>query len=288
MRHYRQEITMDDRSTCDRIGPWSEIKLEIVRDYASAYSRILASQSKLSHVYIDAFAGAGLHVSKTTGEYVPGSPLNALLVEPKFAEYYFIDLDRHKVKSLKQIAAERPNVHVFEGDCNKVLVERIFPNVRYEDFRRGLCLLDPYGLHLEWKTIKAAADTRAIEFFLNFPTMDINRNVLWRNQEQVSAEQANRLTLFWGDDSWSEIAYKPSGLFPEYTEKVSNNDEIAQAFRQRLKSVAGFDYVPDPLPMRNTTGAVIYYLFFASHKAVAKKIVNDIFNKYRDRGIRRG
>jgi three-Cys-motif partner protein len=61
----------------DEIGYWSEIKLEIVRDYASAYSRILNSKN-LPHVYIDAFAGAGQHISKNTGEFVPGSPLNAL------------------------------------------------------------------------------------------------------------------------------------------------------------------------------------------------------------------
>jgi three-Cys-motif partner protein len=56
----------------DEIGYWSEIKLDIVKDYASAYSRILAAQTKpsLHHVYIDAFAGAGVHISKTTREYI--------------------------------------------------------------------------------------------------------------------------------------------------------------------------------------------------------------------------
>jgi len=79
----------------DEIGYWSEVKLDIVKDYASAYSRILAAQINppLHHVYIDAFAGAGVHVSKTTGEYVPGSPINALLVQPPFREYHLIDID---------------------------------------------------------------------------------------------------------------------------------------------------------------------------------------------------
>jgi hypothetical protein len=35
--------------------------------------------------------------------------------------------------------------------------------------------------------------------------------------------------------------------------------------------------------MRNSRGATVYYLYFASAKAVAAKIVSDIFNKYRDR-----
>ena len=37
----------------DTIGYWSEIKLEIVREYARAYSTILTS-NRLHHVYIDA------------------------------------------------------------------------------------------------------------------------------------------------------------------------------------------------------------------------------------------
>lgn len=49
-----------------------------------AYSRILSTRRHPSfyHIYIDASAGAGLHVEKATGEFVPGSPLDALLVEP--------------------------------------------------------------------------------------------------------------------------------------------------------------------------------------------------------------
>ncbi len=80
-------------SEFDEIGYWSEIKLDIVRDYA-AYSKILSAKS-LPHIYIDAFAGAGQHVSKETGEFIPGSPLNALDVYPPFREYHFIDLNAH-------------------------------------------------------------------------------------------------------------------------------------------------------------------------------------------------
>jgi len=52
----------------DQIGYWSEIKLDIVREYAVAYSNILAAQKGLSHAYIDGFSGRGVHVSKSTGE----------------------------------------------------------------------------------------------------------------------------------------------------------------------------------------------------------------------------
>lgn len=36
--------------------------------------------------------------------------------------------------------------------------------------------------------------------------------------------------------------------------------------------------------MRNRMGATVYYLFFASPKPVARKMVQAIFAKYRNRG----
>ena len=59
------------------------------------------------------------------------------------------------------------------------------------------------------------------------------------------------------------------------------NDAIVAAFRKRLREVAGFAFVPEPLPMKNSTNADIYYLFFASQKPVAEKIISDIFKKYK-------
>lgn len=79
------------KSEFDEIGYWSEVKLDILREYAGTYSRILSAQTRprLSHVYIDAFAGTGVHVSRRTQKFVLGSPLNALQVQPPFDAYHF-------------------------------------------------------------------------------------------------------------------------------------------------------------------------------------------------------
>ena len=93
----------------DEIGYWSEIKLDIVREYAQAYSTVLTKRKEIrKHLYIDAFAGAGVHISKQTGEFVLGSPLNALNVRPPFTEYHFIDLDGDKAANLQKLTARRP------------------------------------------------------------------------------------------------------------------------------------------------------------------------------------
>ncbi len=271
----------------DEIGYWSEMKLDIIKDYASEYSKILAAQKtpQLYHVYIDAFAGAGKHISRSTGEFVPGSPMNALQVTPPFREYYLIDLNREKVEALQKIAGERSDVHVYEGDCNSILLNEVFPKVKYENYRRGLCLLDPYGLHLNWEIIKTAGQSRSIDMFLNFPVADMNRNVLWHNPEEVDSKDIERMNAFWGDESWRKIAYNSMGNLFGFLEK-EDNETVAEAFRERLKKVAQFKIVPKPLPMRNSRGATVYYLFFASQKPVANLIVEYIFDKYRKRGVK--
>jgi len=269
----------------DEIGYWSEIKLEIIKEYAAPYSRIMSAQQhpRLQHVYIDGFAGAGQHVSRTSGEIVAGSPTVALEVDPPFTHYYFIDIEATKTQQLEQVAGQRSDVDVFHGDCNKVLLEKVFPEVGYKDFKRGLCLLDPYGLHLDWQVIAAAGQSRSIEIFLNFPMTDINRNVLRRDPEKTRTDQAERLTRYWGDDSWRQVAYRSvPGLFGDMEEKTTN-EALAKAFRTRLREVAGFQYVPEPILMRNTKGGPLYYLYFAAHKPVAAKIVRDILSKYRNR-----
>jgi three-Cys-motif partner protein len=120
----------------------------------------------------------------------------------------------------------------------------------------------------------------SIEIFLNFPVADMNRNVLWRNPQGVDPADIKRMNAFWGDESWLNIAYSTKKYLFELTEK-EDNATVAAGFRQRLKDVAGFNYVPEPLPMRNSRNAIVYYLFFASQKPVADEIVKYIFNKYR-------
>lgn len=280
-------MDLDNRDEHEEIGPWTEVKHEIVGKYGQAYSRILAAQQRprLAHVYIDAFAGAGRYISRKSGLLVPGTPDIALNLEPPFRDYQLIDIDGLKVAKLEQLARDRQDVTIHHGDCNTVLVNNVLPTVRYEDYRRGLCILDPYGLHLAWTTVIAVAATRSTEIFLNFPMMDINRNALRRDPQKIAPDQARRMTRFWGDESWRTVFYRPSRQLDmfgaELEDKVATNQEVAEAYRQRLRDVAGFAHVPAPLPMRNAANAVVYYLFFASHRAVAGDIVEQIFEKYR-------
>jgi three-Cys-motif partner protein len=269
----------------DEIGIWSEVKLAIIREYAAAYTTILDKWRRekirsLKWLYIDAYAGAGKHVSKATGELIDGSPVIALNTRPPFGEYHFVDANPDRAAELRRIKGARDDVFVYENDCNKVLIEEIFPRARYADFKRALCLLDPYNIDLRWEVIEAAGQMGSVELFLNFMVMDINRNALRRNPDKSIESKIQQLTNLWGDESWFDAAYDTSGNLFGDPEKVSN-ERFEAAWRERLKTKAGFKYVSRPMPMKTRTNSVIYYLYFASQKPVAAGIVDDIFSKYR-------
>ncbi|MBN2543311.1 hypothetical protein JXI42_10645 [bacterium] len=101
-------------------------------------------------------------------------------------------------------------------------------------------------------------------------------------RESIGGEK-KRITAFWGDETWINVAYRTDTTLFGYPEKEPNI-QIVKAFCKRLKEKANFNEVPKPMPMRNTKGSVVYYLIFASQKPVAKKIVSDIFKKYKEKG----
>jgi three-Cys-motif partner protein len=266
----------------DKVGLWSEVKLAIIREYMPAYSKLVTGH-KLYHLYIDGFAGFGLHESRTSGAVILGSPLIALNTVPPFREYHFIDMDAARVEQLLSYAPGRGDVHVHEGNCNEVL-PRILPRAKRENYRRALCLLDPYGIDIQWTTVQAVGRMKSVEIFLNFMVMDMNMNVLLHHPEKALPSQIERMNRFWGDESWRTAAYAmQTTLFgaDEQVKLADSNEKIAGAYHNRLKRLAGFEFVAEPLPFLNDQGATIYYLFFASPNKTGHRIVMDIFEKYR-------
>ena len=156
----------------DEVGDWTELKLEIVEEYGERYTTALKNV-RLKKYYIDAFCGAGRHISKETGNPVEGSPSRALSVVPPFDGFYFIDLEAKKTSYLERLCGDRSDVHIHTGDATEYLTKTLLPQIQYKNYNRALCLLDPYGLHLDWEVMYQAGHSRAIDMFLNFPVMDM-------------------------------------------------------------------------------------------------------------------
>jgi three-Cys-motif partner protein len=262
------------------VGEWSELKIRLISGYAGAYSRIIAKY-RFKSIYIDGFAGPGLHISKKSGTFISGTPLKILEIMPRFSEYHFVDMNPEKLRELCKQVGDRPDVHVHAGDCNEILLRDILPGMRYNTFRKGLLFLDPYGMHLDWQVLETAGKLRTIDLVLNFPIADMNRNALWRDPTKVKAAASKRMTRFWGDESWREAAYAVErGLFDDALVKL-DNDAVVEAFRDRLSRVAGFPFVSKALPMRIPEGAIVYYLIGASPKKVGTDIIDEMFDRTR-------
>lgn len=274
-------------SSTTKIGIWSEVKLAIIKKYASAYATIMEAQRRgripsLRWLYIDAYAGPGYHLSKTSGELVEGSPLIALNTDPPFHEYHFIDSDSERSQLLRKRAGDRRDVFTYSQDCNQILLTKVFPRANYGHYRRALCLLDPYNIDLTWEVIEAAGKARSIEIFMNFMIMDINRNAMRKNPDKSLASKVAQMTRLWGDETWKDAGYdQVQTLFDYSVPRKVSNERFAEVFRARLEKKAGFKYVPAPMPMKTKSNSVIYYLYFASQKEAGMDIVNDIFDEYR-------
>ncbi len=269
----------------DEVGYWSQIKLDFVKKYAAAYTRIISAlkQPSFAPVFIDGVSIAAVHMSRGSRSYIAGSPVNILLITPEFYRYYIIDIRAEKTSALKQMVADNPKVSIIPGNCNDALTTKVFPHVQWNQYRRGFCILDPYGLHLDWSTIEAAGKLKTLDVVLSLPVADVTGKTLWRDPAGMSRPDVDQLTRFWGDDSWNVAASDSSSASSGRSTKAEL-DAIAAAFRARLQSAAGFKHVPEPLPMRSPKGVLNYYLFFASQKPLADEVVTEIFNAYRARG----
>lgn len=257
-----------DQSVLDEIGTWSERKHAIIQDYSKAYTAIMAnakkSVAKFEWDYIDGYAGAGLCRKKGTGEIVKGSALNSLDIDPPFTRFTFIELDERKHRILKSQTTHIAEVENVNGDTNVVLPRDIVPRYNFKNYRRSFCLLDPYQhKHLDWETIQSVGRIKTMDLLLHFPTMPMNRGALHRDGD-VAPDEAEAMTRFWGDESWRKAAYvQRNGLLSNLGPEKATDLEFASAFCERLKKEAGFHGTTQPIPMKNSHGALMYYLIFA-------------------------
>jgi three-Cys-motif partner protein len=276
----------------DIIGRWSEEKLDLLAKYLKAYSVIMSEQKKSwlrSYYYIDAFAGSVRPKAKADEQrYIEGSPLRALRTEPQFDGYWFIDVSSRRTSLVEALREEFPDcmIDVRQGNCNEVLRNEIVPQISYASKRRAFVFLDPYGLQVDWETVRELANTKTCDIFVNFSVMGVTR--LLPKDQGPDPEVLEQLSKVMGSTDWvTQIYREPPGtqldLFGNPTEPSLSRDKIraewlASLYAEQLRSL--FPHVSKPVLMRNSTNSALYALCLASHNKTAIKITNDIFNKY--------
>lgn len=160
-----------------RIGAQhTELKLSLIEGYLKIFATALRPHfSELW--YIDAFAGTGrrtVRVEAKDGDLFEapapvhieqrrGSAQIAVDVTPPFHRLVFIESKPKHCQALRELAAKYPKreIVVVEEDANK----SIQSTIAWDGWRhtRAVLFLDPYGMDVEWATLQAIANTKAID-----------------------------------------------------------------------------------------------------------------------------
>jgi three-Cys-motif partner protein len=284
-------------------GDWTAEKLEMLRRYLTAYTTALRNQP-FRKLYIDAFAGPGyrdagggespegrlfpeLREDEPRG-FLDGSPRIALQIEPAFDEFVFIEKSQAKAAELMALRDEfihlAARITVVPGDCNRQLLHIC----EETDWRRSraVLFLDPFAMQLEWSVLQAVARTKAIDTWVLWPVMAMNR--LLQHEGKIPAAWRQRLDQFLGTDDWYCAFYRVSratDLFGQDIEKitkVANIQAMKDYVNRRLAAIFA-DVAGNPRLLVNSRRTPLFLLCFAAANPkgapIAKRIAEHILRE---------
>jgi three-Cys-motif partner protein len=262
-------------------GSWTEQKLDILKKYLDAYNTALKNKP-FKRVYIDAFAGTGYRQQRKkeyevkgffeefeqdeSKEFLKGSAKLALESKPAFHRYIFIESDKKKINELKKLQGQHSEksdkIEIIKSDAN----EFIQNYCDKEDWKntRAVLFLDPFATQVEWTTIEAVAKTKAIDVWILFPLMAINR-LLAKDAHKVSYGRLNRI---FGTKNWFECFYQTQtlnnifGKSIETVNKACDFEGIGNFYKNRLKTI--FTSVAEKSKVfYNSRESALFQLYFA-------------------------
>lgn len=295
-------------------GPWTEQKLDCFESYVRAYLTIMnqyRDKFNWKLIYFDGFAGCGDREQRTKGEtkmvdifgkenvsqqdlnVYQGAAERVVRLENTmrgFDFYYFIDkyednltklemkLAQYKTKGLKSFRNDDANT--------QTLMLAQFMKKDAEQHKgchyKSLCLLDPFGMSINWSTIEQLAG-KSLDLWILVPTGSIVSRLIQNNGE---LRFPHKLEDFFGlpEEELKERFYHKEiekDLFGEHMEihKVENIiDEIATLYCEQLGTL--FPYVTnEPLVMKNKNNVPIFHFVCASFNMTAVKIAKQIIDK---------
>ena len=272
-------------------GVWTRIKLEALEKYLVAFNTALSKQH-FTRIYIDAFAGTGRCDIRVNGAKtsIDGSARRALAADPGFHKYCFIELLPKKLAALRALGADHPGktIEVIPSDANAAL-KALCAQYRWQK-ERAVLFLDPFGMHVEWATLQAIANTGAIDVWYLFPYAGLYRQAA-NNADALDAGKEASLTRVLGTDEWRQALYvqkRQTDLFggDDGDERSADLRKILDFVSKRLKGLFPAVTAPKVLYQgggsKNPSGAPLFALYFAASNpnpkafGLATKIAKDI------------
>jgi three-Cys-motif partner protein len=249
-------------------GQHTDIKLAIVESYLKRYSAALHNWCDRVW-YIDAFAGTGNRTVRVkakdgdlfdepTPEYVEqrrGSARIAIEIQPAFERLVFMDVKPKHVAALKALKASNPgrDITVLQGNANDLIRDEI----KWDGWKstRAVMFLDPYGMEVEWDTLRMIAETQAIDVWYLFPLSGLYRQAA-RDASKIDTAKERAITRMLGNDEWKRELYSSvppvasllEGMEIEETrQRNADVNGLERYVRDRLRTI--FPEVLDPYPL---------------------------------------
>lgn len=261
-------------------------KLAVIEEYLSMYQRAL--HDKFTTIYIDAFAGSGeidlgtdelpLLDGGETRDVILGSAERAARVNPPFSCYKFIDKRPVCIKALELRFAEFPTfdrMNFIAADANAAMKE-ICDGIDKRK-QRAVVFLDPFGNHVDWKTVEMIARTGVMDLWYLFPAgLGVFRQIGADGTVDSTHEPA--VTRIYGTDEWKQAFLKPreqGDMFdgPVQHDKVVTPESAADFMIERMKTVFAGGVLDERIPLGQHSYASYYLLFaFGNSSDKARKL----------------
>jgi three-Cys-motif partner protein len=255
----------DDGLYIPQVGEWSSDKHYYLARYMDAFTTSMREKWRGLH-YIDLFAGAGVERLKVSRTLEWGSPMLAAQMRFPFTRLHLCERSRTKFKVLKiRMDRTKPGSQVLHGDANEE-VNAIIREIPEKTL--SLAFLDPYGLHLEFATLKRLSEIRA-DLIVFFPDhLDALRN--WEKHYLQDPNSNLDRWLGAGADWRSTLDATP-------------HDSLAEVLRKLyVQQIASLGYTEFEYRRIMAKGHPLYVLIFCSRSAIAARLWRGISSKESD------
>jgi three-Cys-motif partner protein len=248
------------------VKPWSADKHYFLRRFIDGFTTAMRDKWPELH-YIDLFAGAGIEDVEGVG-LDWGSPLIAAQAPHRFSRLHLCELDKEKFGALKtRIGAfAQPQMpQLLKGDANKKVGE-IVQTLSQRSL--SLAFLDPYALHLHYRTIQQIA-TRKADLIIFFPDhLDALRN--W--EAYYANDPESNLDLVLGTGEWRTRKAK--------TAPDRWIDVLREIYEQQLRKLGYSEFEYERI--KRSDQRPLYRLIFCSKDKAGGKIWRGISNRSPD------
>ena len=261
-------------------GYWTEQKLSMLAAYLPAFTT--ASKRSPRTLHLDLFAGDNRNLSRTTGEEISGSPRVALNTVPAFAKVILFEMPAQAARLDAELRESYPDgdFEVIPGDCNEQ-VGPVLQRLTRDGWNWAptFALVDQQAAEIRWSTLEQLSrfkrsDRSKAELWLLFAASMLPRGLASEDADAVE-RFADRITAMYGTEEWRD-AYL--GRLWHLLTGAELRDELLNLMRWRLEKVLGY-HVTHSFEMKNTRGAPVYNMVFATDNPTGEKIMNHIYGK---------